>query len=75
MILHVLRMRRNVNRNVFNDRKNVSATAPLTMNISKDIGAIEVLQLIVLLFAAIFYSHALSYTIHQPDSAACCSEI
>ena len=27
MILHFLRMRRNVNRNVFNDRKNVSATA------------------------------------------------
>ena len=27
MILHLLRMRRNVNRNVFNDRKNVSATA------------------------------------------------
>ena len=26
MILHLLRMRRNVNRNVFNDRKNVSAT-------------------------------------------------
>ena len=28
MILHLLRKRRNVNRNVFNDRKNVSATAP-----------------------------------------------
>ena len=27
MNLHLLRMRRNVNRNVFNDRKNVSATA------------------------------------------------
>ena len=27
MILHLLRMRRNVNWNVFNDRKNVSATA------------------------------------------------
>ena len=27
MSLHLLRMRRNVNRNVFNDRKNVSATA------------------------------------------------
>ena len=27
MILHLLRMRRNVNRNVFNDRKNVSATS------------------------------------------------
>ena len=27
MILHLLRMRRNANRNVFNDRKNVSATA------------------------------------------------
>ena len=27
MILHLLRMRRNGNRNVFNDRKNVSATA------------------------------------------------
>ena len=27
MILHLLRMRRNVNRNVFNDRKKVSATA------------------------------------------------
>ena len=26
MILHLLRMRRNVNRNIFNDRKNVSAT-------------------------------------------------
>ena len=26
MILHLLCMRRNVNRNVFNDRKNVSAT-------------------------------------------------
>ena len=26
MILHLLRMRRNVNRNVFNDRENVSAT-------------------------------------------------
>ena len=26
MILHLLHMRRNVNRNVFNDRKNVSAT-------------------------------------------------
>ena len=26
MILHLLRMRRNVNRNVFNERKNVSAT-------------------------------------------------
>ena len=26
MVLHLLRMRRNVNRNVFNDRKNVSAT-------------------------------------------------
>ena len=26
MILHLLRMRRNVSRNVFNDRKNVSAT-------------------------------------------------
>ena len=26
MILNVLRMRRNDNRNVFNDRKNVSAT-------------------------------------------------
>ena len=30
MILHLLRMRRNVNRNVFNDRKNVSATMPLS---------------------------------------------
>ena len=29
MILHLVRMRRNVNRNVFNDRKNVSATTPL----------------------------------------------
>ena len=29
MILYLLRMRRNVNRNVFNDRKNVSATTPL----------------------------------------------
>ena len=29
MILHLLRMRRNVNRNVFNARENVSATAPL----------------------------------------------
>ena len=29
MILHLLRMRRNVNRNDFNDRKNVSATARL----------------------------------------------
>ena len=29
MILHVLRMRRNGNRNVFNDRKNVSATTQL----------------------------------------------
>ena len=27
MILHLLRMRRNVNRNVFNARKNVSATS------------------------------------------------
>ena len=27
MILHLLCMRRNVNRNVFNDRKNVSTTA------------------------------------------------
>ena len=26
MTLHLLRIRRNVNRNVFNDRKNVSAT-------------------------------------------------
>ena len=26
MILHLLRMRRNANRNVFNDRKNVSVT-------------------------------------------------
>ena len=26
MIIHLLRMRRNVNLNVFNDRKNVSAT-------------------------------------------------
>ena len=26
MILHLLHMRRNVNRNVFNDRENVSAT-------------------------------------------------
>ena len=26
MILHLLRLRRNVNRNVFNDRKNVSET-------------------------------------------------
>ena len=26
MILHLLRMRRNINRNVFNDRKNASAT-------------------------------------------------
>ena len=37
MILHLLRMRRNVNRNVFNDRKNLSATAlrvtsPTTIN-------------------------------------------
>ena len=32
MILHLLRMRRNVNRNVFNDRENVSATAPLNAN-------------------------------------------
>ena len=29
MILHLLRMRRNVNRNVFNDRKNVSVTTVL----------------------------------------------
>ena len=29
MILHLLRMRRNVNRNVFNGRKNVSATPSL----------------------------------------------
>ena len=29
MILHLLRMRRNVNRNVFNDRENVSATTLL----------------------------------------------
>ena len=29
MSLHISRMRRNVNRNVFNDRKNVSATTPL----------------------------------------------
>ena len=29
MILHLLRMRRNVNRNVFNDRENVSATTAL----------------------------------------------
>ena len=28
MILHLLHMRSNVNRNVFNDRKNVSATVP-----------------------------------------------
>ena len=27
MILHLLRMRRNVNRSVFNDRENISATA------------------------------------------------
>ena len=27
MVLHLLRMSRNVSRNVFNDRKNVSATA------------------------------------------------
>ena len=30
MILHLLRMRRNVNRNVFNDLKNLSATAVQT---------------------------------------------
>ena len=29
MILHLLRMRRNVNRNVFNDRKNVTPTREL----------------------------------------------
>ena len=29
MILHLLRMRRKVNRNVFNDRKNLNATPPL----------------------------------------------
>ena len=31
MILHLLRMRRNVNRNVFKDRKHVSATAYLIL--------------------------------------------
>ena len=31
MILHLLRMRRNVNRNVFNDRKNVSATTSFNL--------------------------------------------
>ena len=35
MILHLVRMRKNVNRNVFNDRKNVSATAyPLLGSLS-----------------------------------------
>ena len=32
MILHLLRMRRNVNRNVFNGRKNVSATPSLRLH-------------------------------------------
>ena len=34
MILHLLRMRRNVNRNVFNARKNVSATTELALIIA-----------------------------------------
>ena len=34
MILHYLRMRRNVNRNVFNDLKNVSGPNVLTDNVS-----------------------------------------
>ena len=34
MILHLLCMRRNVNRNVFNDRTNVSATAGLRLHIN-----------------------------------------
>jgi hypothetical protein len=36
MILHLLRMRRNVNRNVFNDWKNVSAAADLASDIVDD---------------------------------------
>ena len=35
MILHLLRMRRNVNRNVFNDRENVSATPSLTVQVGR----------------------------------------
>ena len=42
MILHLLRLRRNVNRNVFNDRKNVSATAHWSSEIvSKSVLAVE----------------------------------
>ena len=32
MILHLLLMRKNVNQNIFNDRKNVSATALQMVN-------------------------------------------
>ena len=48
MILHLLRMRRNVNRNVFNDRKNVSVTTVLNKIVysfvitNKQIGPIRV---------------------------------
>ena len=38
MILHLLRMRRNVNRNVFNDQKNVSATFYLGAQCAKPKG-------------------------------------
>ena len=37
MILHLSRMRRNVNRKVDNDRKHVSATAPSLLSLSKGI--------------------------------------
>ena len=42
MILQLLRMRRNVNRNVFNARKNVSATTEPTTVLSRMVALLEV---------------------------------
>ena len=42
MILHLLRRRRTVNRNVFNDLKNVSATPALFIQMSKQIAIAHV---------------------------------
>ena len=47
MILHLLRMRRNVNRNVFNDRKNVSATPVQITALDRGTGTLPLSRAVV----------------------------
>ena len=57
MILHLLRMRRNVNRKVFNDRENVSATALIRSYVARKNGAVSApqVELTELACARVFY--------------------